>query len=141
MSKYDEMKVAEYLSEKLRIKFANSKFILNDWGQVDNYCKVDDNIYLFLEVETNQKHPCTNVLKLYPYLEEHKNQKIILVQFYYAKSPGLKSNRGKLSFWLGKKLQELFKNRFYYFRMIYEEETLEINQQLLLLLQNIKSQN
>ncbi|MCZ2223876.1 MAG: hypothetical protein LC122_09630 [Chitinophagales bacterium] len=138
MSKSDEIWVTEYLTEKLEIKFANSKFILNGWGQVDNYCKINDNTYFFLEVETKQKHPCTNVLKLYPYLEEHKNLKIILVQYYFTNSPGLNSNRGKLSFWLGMKLQELFKNRFYYFREVYEENTSEINKQILTLIQTIK---
>lgn len=59
MSKIDEVKITEYLSEKLEIKFTNSKFILNGWGQVDNYSKIDDNTYFFLEVETKQKHPCT----------------------------------------------------------------------------------
>jgi len=141
MSKSDEMKVTKYVSKKLKINFANSKFILDGWGQVDNYCKINDDAYLFLEVETKQKHPCTNVLKLYPFLEEHKNLKIILVQYYFTSSPGLTSNRGKLSFWLGMKLQELFKNRFYYFREVFEEDTLTSNKQIFSLLQTIKSKN
>jgi len=118
MSKIDEEKVSKILETNLKINFSNSKFHLDGWGQVDNWVKLDNEKYLFLEIETSQKHPNTNVLKLWPYLDYNIEKKIFLIQTYFLYSPGLTSNRGKLSEWTASKLKAIYKNRFDYFKLV-----------------------
>lgn len=137
MSKSDESRVAEYISTVLKVKFEDSNFNLNGWGRVDNYAKIKDDLFLFLEVETSQKHPCTNVLKLFPYLEENIKTKIILLQVYFSDSPGLKSSRGTLSSWLGVKLQNIFSNSSFYFKAVFGTDNSMILNSIHSLIQNL----
>lgn len=118
MSTIDEQKVSIFIANELKIEFNNKKFRLNGWGEVDNWCELSDNCYLFLEVETKQKHPNTNILKLWPFLFENSNFRIFLIQTFYPESPGNKSNRGKLGLWTATQLKELFKYRFDYKKLI-----------------------
>ena len=60
MSKIDELKVSDILAQNLGVSFTNSKFRLDGWGEVDNWAKLDDDTYLYIEVETSQKHPNTS---------------------------------------------------------------------------------
>ncbi len=57
MSAIDESNVSLFISKELKVNFDNSKFNLNGWGQVDNWCKMENNCYLFLEVETSKNTP------------------------------------------------------------------------------------
>ena len=63
--------VSSEIEKQLNIKFENFEFKLDNWGEVDNYAIIEKNTYVFLECERGQKHPNTNVLKLYPYLEKN----------------------------------------------------------------------
>jgi hypothetical protein len=121
MSTKDEISVAKIIEEKLNVKFNNTKFKLNGWGEVDNWCKIGNQNFLFLEVETKQNHPNTNVVKLWPYLEEYPKIKIFLIQCFFSYSPGNKSNRGKLGIWTANKLSEIYRNRFEYKKIVIDE--------------------
>ena len=118
MSKVDEVGVSESLSRELGLVFSNRKFKLEGWGEADNFSYLSSTRLLLLEVETSQKHPNTNVLKLWPYLEDHEDQSVILVQTFFHDSPGLKSNRGELASWLASKMSEILGGRFFYFRLV-----------------------
>lgn len=121
MSKIDELNVSKLIEEKLEIKFQNRQFKLDSWGKVDNWCELNPDCYLFLEVESKQKHPNTNVLKTWPFLLENNKIKIFLIQTYFLDSPGVNSNRGMLSEWLGKELENQLKNRFKYHKIIIDK--------------------
>ena len=127
MSKEDELKIANYLDIYLNRKFNNSKYDLNKWGQVDDWIKISDNTYLFLEVETSQKHPNTNVLKLWPLLEENQEIRIFLIQTFFTNSPQVNKSRGKLGEWTGRQFEKIYHQRFKYYKVIFEKEKLEIN--------------
>lgn len=118
MSKVDELNVSSLVGKKLDIKFQNRQFILDDWGKVDNWCELTTDTYVFLEVESKQKHPNTNVLKVWPYLLKYSSKNIFLIQTYFLNSPGFKSNRGKLSEWLGIELKKQLNGRFNYQRIV-----------------------
>src|SRR3954468_15873817 len=107
MAKCDEISVAVLISRELGVEFSGRKFPLGVWGKVDDYVELRRNQYLFLEVETSQKHPNTNVLKVWPYLEAHPKVSIVLAQAFFPQSPGCNSSRGKLGCWLGERLESL----------------------------------
>lgn len=121
MSKADEIRVCNLLSSGLNLEFEDKKYLLDQWGEVDNWCKLGENCFLFIEVETSQKHPCTNVLKIWPSLESKKTFRIFLIQTFFSYSPGLYSNRGKLSLWTGAQFENLYPNRFRYRRIVFDE--------------------
>lgn len=118
MSKVDEQRVSEFIADELQINFEGTKFRLDGWGEVDNWTQLDKGVFVFLEVETSQKHPNTNVLKLWPYLDDNKEIRLFLIQTYFSKSPGLASNRGRLSEWTANKLKILLDKRFDYKKLI-----------------------
>ncbi len=64
------------------------------------------------EVEGGQQHPCTNVLKYWPVLEQDAVLKIRLVH-YLVKRPKSR-NRWELSKFLGNKMMNAFPDRFDY---------------------------
>ena len=103
MSKADEEAAAKKLGLLLGLRIDTGKLRLGDWGEADGYAQVGPSAFIVLEVEGRQKHPCTNVLKLWPWLEEHPQARVLLLQAYLPSSPGLTSNRGHLAEWAGKK--------------------------------------
>lgn len=122
MSKTNEQSVSDLITENLNINFQDSKYRLDGWGEVDNWVQLDNGVYLFLEVETSQKHPNTNVLKLWPYLDENKGIRIFLIQAYFLTSPGLSSNRGKLGEWTANKLKNILGKRFDYYKLVVDDD-------------------
>lgn len=109
--------VSILLEKELNIKFENHEFNLNGWGDVDNYAIVDENKYVFLECELGQKHPNTNVLKLYPYLEENRKISITLIHFFFSDNKAPK-NRLKLCDFIADKMKQEFGARFNYKKII-----------------------
>ena len=71
---------------------------------------------ILLECEKGQKHPNTNVLKVWPYLENNKNIKIILFQYFFKENKAPK-NRVALCGFTGEKLENQFRNRFQYVQL------------------------
>lgn len=118
MSKIDEQSVSEFIADQLQMRFNDTKYKLNGWGEVDNWTQLDNETFLFIEVETSQKHPNTNVLKLWPYLDENKAYRIYLIKTYFPSSPGLKSSRGRLSEWTASKLKTILGKRFDYSKLV-----------------------
>lgn len=118
MSKIDEQSVSKFIADQLHLQFNDTKFPLDGWGEVDNWIELDKGVYVFLEVETNQNHPNTNVLKLWPYLDKNKDIRIFLIQTYFPTSRGLTSNRGKLGEWTADKLKHILGNRFDYKKLV-----------------------
>jgi hypothetical protein len=113
-----ESEVSQILENFLAISFENTKRKIDNWGKVDNWAELSSSKFVFLEIEAKQKHPCTNVLKLRPYLEKYKEAKIFLIQVFFPNSPGLASNRGKLCDWTAEKLQKEFNARFFYRKVV-----------------------
>lgn len=60
-------------------------------------------------------------MKVWPYLLEHRNIRVFLIQTYFTYSPGFKSNRGRLSEWLGNEIKRQSNGRFNYNRIIVDE--------------------
>src|SRR5690606_6746903 len=107
------LEVSKIIEEQLNIKFENYEFRLNGWGDVDNYAKIGENSYVFLECEFSQKHPNTNVLKLYPFLEENSDVNVTLIHFFF-KENATPPNRRKLCVYIADKMNKEFGNRFNY---------------------------
>jgi hypothetical protein len=97
---------------KLPFEFENEEFDLNKWGVVDFYC-YHEQVLILIEIEKGQKHPNTNVLKIWPYLEENLDQKILLIQLIRPENNAPK-NRLRLCKFTGKQLEKLFPNKFKY---------------------------
>jgi hypothetical protein len=85
---------------------------LEHWGNVDYYSK-QGNVLVLLEIEKGQKHPNTNVLKVWPFLEENREIKILLIQIIHPENKAPK-NRLQLCKFTGKKLEEIYPDRFKY---------------------------
>ena len=108
----NNLPISRKIEDLLPIEFENLEFNLNGWGQVDNFCKLND-VYFFLECEKGQKHPNTNVLKLFPYLEENPGIKIVLFHYFFPENKAPK-NRVALCHFIGEKLEKEFGLRFQY---------------------------
>lgn len=100
------------IATALPFDFAPEEFKLGNWGNIDFYAK-HEGILIFLEVEKGQKHPNTNVLKVWPYLEENLEQKVILIQIFRKENKAPK-NRLMLCKFTGQKLRSIFPGRFEY---------------------------
>lgn len=105
--------VSSIIEKELNIKFENFEFSLEGWGDVDNYAILDKNTYIFLECERTQKHPNTNVLKLYPFLEENANLNITLIHFFFKENKAPK-NRVRLCDFIASKMKMEYGDRFNY---------------------------
>ncbi len=101
-----------FIANSLGIDFESSELKLGKWGNVDFYCQTG-NLLILLEVEKGQKHPCTNVIKVWPYLEENHELKILLIQIVRQENKTPK-NRIALCKYMGKKMESEFPNRFRY---------------------------
>jgi hypothetical protein len=117
VSNTSEKKVAELLQKILSLEFSKNRDQLGRWGEVDRVSKVCSNKYVFLEVEEGQTHPDTNVLKVWPYLEENRRVRIFLIQVFLPKCLKKCQSRVLLSEWTGGKLATRFPKRFRYCRI------------------------
>jgi hypothetical protein len=128
MSLRHEIDVTSFISQQIQIEVKGRQFSLHTWGNVDSWMEVRPNCYVFVEIEASQKHPNTNVLKLWPFLEEELQSKIFLIQTYFPNSPGLVSNRGRLAEWVAAKIKATFPDRFEYHKLIIDgkNDTIEL---------------
>jgi len=126
MSREDELRVATIVGSAVNVDFQNQNYTLDGWGAVDDYVELGPGRILFLEVETSQKHPNTNVLKLWPYLYENPQLTVVLAQVFFPESPGLESSRGKLAVWLGTQMESILYKRFVHTQLIVNRENGEI---------------
>ena len=103
----------EAIANFFNFDFETDEFDLDGWGRVDFYC-YHENILVLMEVDgSGQKHPNTNVLKLWPYLEENPEQKILLIHVIRSDNKAPK-NRLALCGFTGEKLENNFISRFAY---------------------------
>ncbi|HUH34948.1 MAG TPA: hypothetical protein VL022_03870 [Moheibacter sp.] len=112
--------VSAVIEKQLNIKFENYEFSLQGWGDVDNYAIIRESTYVFLECELGQKHPNTNVLKLYPFLEENPEISITLIHFFFKENKTPK-NRMRLCNFIANKMKTEFGSRFNY-KMIIQND-------------------
>jgi hypothetical protein len=112
----DNCTVSKVIEEALGIQFKNEEFRLSSWGDSDNHCRISDTTYVLLECERGQKHPNTNVLKLYPYLEEQPDIKIVLLHYFFPENKAPK-NRLSLCYFIAKKMEQQFPERFQYLKL------------------------
>ncbi len=113
-----ETLVAQRIESEFGVRFGGASRSLGPWGQADNCLDLPDGTFAVLEVEARQKHPCTNVLKLWPYLAERRLTKALLIQAFFDDSPGLNSNRGHLGTWLAGRMASDLGDRFQYCRLV-----------------------
>lgn len=116
-----EKRIAGALGELLQIDFRGARYTLDDWGQTDDVADLSPTDLLLLEVEATQKHPNTNVLKLWPYLDSNEQLSIVLIQAFFEGSPGLHSNRGRLADWTAARMEETFGSRFRFAKVVFNE--------------------
>lgn len=109
----ENIEVSKLIGEVLGISFKNEEFSLGNWGDIDNWAQLDDGTLILIECEKGQKHPTTNVLKLYPYLDENPNVRIVLFHYFYPENKAPK-NRLALCDYLANKMEQQFANRFQY---------------------------
>jgi hypothetical protein len=117
-----ESLVREVLERRFEIRFTDVSFNLGDWGRTDGKATLSDHTYLLLEVESMQKHPSTNVLKIWPFLEENKGLSVLLVHAFFPDSPGRENSRGKLASWLVPRMHEILGYRFEYCRIVIDRD-------------------
>jgi hypothetical protein len=141
MAKIHEISVATLIARETELNFSGRNFDLGEWGKVDDYVLLKPNCYLFLEVEAGQKHPCTNVLKVWPYLEANPQISVVLAQTFFPHSPGRSNARGKLGRWLGQRLEMTLRDRFWYHRLIIAADSSGILEGLEELLQSLDDFN
>ena len=110
------------LAERLLLQPFKKEFKLNCWGKSDFYCYKNE-ILVLLEIEKGQKHPNTNVLKIWPYLEENLKQKILLIHLFRPENEA-SPNRVKLCDFTGSRLERLFSKRFAYLRLDWQPKLL-----------------
>jgi hypothetical protein len=127
MNQESENMVARLLQTKLNIKFEKGHHKLGDWGYVDMCSEICSDRFVFFEVEEGQKHPCTNVLKVWPYLETHGSHKVFLIQSFFRKNVKRRSSRRELSQWTGRRLTQTMRGRFHYCKITVSANCKEID--------------
>ena len=113
---------ARLVARDTGVEFEDQCLRLKDWGTVDKNALLKPNYYLILEAEDGQKHPCTNVLKLWPYLETEPKLSIILVHVFFQGSKRRDSSRGRLGPFVGRKMAEALHGRFRYCQIVIDRE-------------------
>jgi hypothetical protein len=108
------------VANELPFDFVDEELSLDGWGDVDFYC-AKDGILVLLEVEKNQKHPNTNVVKLWPFLEEYRKNKVLLIQVIRNDNK-IPKNRLNLCDFIGNKLEQLFPNQFRYYKYFWPSD-------------------
>ena len=105
--------VTRLLEPHLKIEFENFEYRLDGWGEADNYCQLDNNTFVFIECERSQKHPNTNVLKYWPFLEENNSFKLILFHYFFPENKAPK-NRVRLCQFTASRIESVLTGRFQY---------------------------
>ena len=98
------------IANQLGIEFQLEEYKLGKWGNADFFYK-KDYLLVLLEVEKGQKHPNTNVIKLWPYLEDNPELKVLLIQIIRDENKAPK-NRLALCKYFGKRMEQEFPDRF-----------------------------
>jgi hypothetical protein len=121
MARDQERRFAAILERDFGVTFSGPRPI-GEWGNLDNVAELDDGRWLALEVEAQQKHPCTNVLKVWPYLDVNLDTRFLFVHGFFTESASVDSSRGRLSSWLGERLTQELEWQFQYVRVVCDSD-------------------
>ncbi|MBI1906913.1 MAG: hypothetical protein HYS20_11885 [Rhodocyclales bacterium] len=121
MSREKEDLVRGALSSALEVDFGKKGLRLSEWGRSDGLALLLDQTHLILEVENTQKHPDTNVLKLWPYLTENPAISVVLIQVFVKSHQSLNGSRQRLAGWLARKMEQEILRRFKYYQLVFEQ--------------------
>lgn len=116
LSRENEKRISQLLSKRLRVEFTGKR-LTTRYGQVDDYVYVRPNRLLLLEVEESQNHPATNVLKLWPLLQDRPKLRIVLAQTFLPTSRGITGSRRLLNDWIAATMIARYPRRFRYCRV------------------------
>lgn len=100
----DVAAIEEHIDERLVAEYQLALGCRADYG-----CQIDERRFLFVEIELSQKHPQTNVVKYWPWLDASEHRQVLLVQLFYGNT-----SRRRLTSWIGERLAELFGERLIY---------------------------
>ena len=116
---------AQIVTRDTGVEFESRCRPLEGWGSVDKQAvlKEKEKCYLFLETEDGQKHPCTNVVKLWPYLEANSQESVILVQVFFQDRKNRDSSRGRLGPFIARKMGDALNGRFRYCQLVIDRDT------------------
>lgn len=95
-------------------------------GKADNHCYVND-LHVIFEIEYRQRHPEFNVSKVWPYLENNPNERILLIH-YITSTREVSPNRIIHSEWIAKKMVKDLNGRFDYYIIKNEISNLNIQE-------------
>lgn len=116
MSIENDVYVAGLVTAALGVQAAATELLLDGWGRADVHVALGAQRHLFVEVETNQKHPSTNVLKYWPWLEVRSDDRVILVHAF-MRPVTVSPNRLQLARWTGDRMTKSMNGRFWYCRL------------------------
>ncbi len=114
---------AHLITRDTGVEFEDRCLRLKGWGSVDKQALIKPNHYLILEAEDGQKHPCTNVLKLWPYLEAEPEVSVLLVHVFFQGGKGRDGSRGRLGPFVGQKMEHDLNGRFQYCQLLIDRQT------------------
>lgn len=112
----ENIQIADIIGNALGVSFHNEEFSLDEWGDVDDWCELSHDMLILLECENSQKHPNTNVMKLYPWLEKYPKVHVILIHYFFPENKAPKNRIGLCDFIAGKMMNE-FGVRFEYVQL------------------------
>jgi hypothetical protein len=101
--------VAADLAGRLKLPLTAKAFPLLDGSRADGVAKVGKSTFVFLEVERSQKHPSTNVVKYWPWLEDDSSRRMLLIQVFAGNR-----HRRRLTAWVADKMRRVLGDRFHY---------------------------
>ena len=99
------------LEEALGTPLSESELVLGSWGRADLAGHVVDQAVVAVEVERSQRHPNTNVLKYWPWMDEDRRRRVFLVQVFDRASAN-DSSRQRLATWVGARMERELGGRF-----------------------------
>ena len=121
MSREDERRVSELLNRRLTVTLTGRKY-RTEWGEADDHVFLTANRLLILEVERNQRHPGTNVLKIWPQLHRRRRLNIMLVHAFIEGSKAMNGSRKLLNDWISDRLEKEYWRRFKYHQLIVSDD-------------------
>jgi hypothetical protein len=104
------LRAVEQLESVLGVGLATSGRVpLGLWSFADCELWISEHIRLFVEIERAQKHPTTNVVKYWPWLDEEPARRLLLIHLFDQNT-----SRRQLTRWLGERLELTLPRRFIY---------------------------
>ena len=113
----ENIAISREIESVIPVRFEDSEFDLDEWGNADNYGWIDKQSLVLLECEKGQKHPKTNVIKVWPYLESRPDISILLIHVFSFNNTAPK-NRIRICDFVADKIKKSTDHRLSYLRLI-----------------------